>query len=291
MRGRHNHRLRRLGELALDAAMLKGLIARWSYRCGLHGRLGVTRYDVGVTREKGLITPLTAAFASDFHAGPTTHPGIFSSLFDALAEIQPDVLLLGGDFVSCKADYADELTDGLGRCQPPFGKYAVFGNHDLWVDDAKLTRLLTAAGVEVLVNCNIALAAPFDRISVCGVDDPWTGSPDVLRAFNGAKEIRIFLAHSPDGLLLLGNESFDVAFAGHTHGGQVALRDGTPILLPHGPLSRKYVHGKFPIDGNGHLIVSRGVGCSTLPIRVNADPELVVCTIRTNHELSGSLPA
>jgi uncharacterized protein len=282
-RGRHNHRLRRLGELALDAVMLDGLIAGWSYRCGLHGRLGVTRYDVGITRQTGLSTPLTVAFASDFHAGPTTHPGIFSSLFDALDEVQPDVLLLGGDFVSYKADYVAELTDGLVGCQPPFGKYAVFGNHDLWVDDAELTRLLTAAGVEVLVNRNMALPAPFDCISLCGLDDPWTGSPDVPQTFNNAKEIRIFLTHSPDGLLLLGTETIDVAFAGHTHGGQVALRDGTPILLPHGPLSRVYVHGKFPIDGGGHLIVSRGIGCSTLPIRVNADPELVVCTIRTSQ--------
>ena len=264
----------------MDAALLNGLIAKWSYRCGLQGKLGVTRYDVGVAREAGLVAPLTVAFASDFHAGPTTHPGIFSSLFATLAEIQPDVLLLGGDFVSCKAEYVNELADGLVRCRPPCGKYAVFGNHDLWADDVELTRLLSATGVEVLVNRNIALPPPFDGISLCGLDDPWTGSPDASQAFDGAKEIRIFLTHSPDGLLLLGDEKFDVGFAGHTHGGQVALRDGTPILLPHGPLSRIYVHGKFPLEGNGCLIVSRGVGCSTLPIRVNADPELVVCTIR-----------
>jgi predicted MPP superfamily phosphohydrolase len=47
-----------------------------------------------------------------------------------------------------------------------------------------------------------------------------------------------------------------------------------------GPLCRAYCHGKFQIEDNGSLIVSRGIGCSTLPVRINADPELVICTLR-----------
>ncbi|HSY28557.1 MAG TPA: metallophosphoesterase, partial [Burkholderiaceae bacterium] len=91
--------------------------------------------------------------------------------------------------------------------------------------------------------------------------------------------IRILLMHSPDGMLLLDGEKFDVGFAGHTHGGQIALDDGTPIIVPHGPLCRQYCYGRYDINNNSSLIVSRGVGCSTLPIRINADPELVICKI------------
>ncbi len=86
--------------------------------------------------------------------------------------------------------------------------------------------------------------------------------------------------HAPDGLLLLGRHKFDVAFAGHTHGGQVALKDGTPIVLPNGPLCRQYHYGRFEIEQNGSLVVSRGVGCSTLPVRLNADPELVIVSLQ-----------
>ena len=88
------------------------------------------------------------------------------------------------------------------------------------------------------------------------------------------------MSHSPDGLLMLGQERFDLGFAGHTHGGQVALPDGTPIGTAGGPLSRAYSRGRFEIDGHGPLIVGRGVGCINLPIRINSDPELVICTLR-----------
>jgi predicted MPP superfamily phosphohydrolase len=133
--------------------------------------------------------------------------------------------------------------------------------------------------VQVLVNRNCPLAAPFEAVSICGIDDPWTGEADVARAFAGSGPIRIFLSHSPDGLLLLYGETFDVAFAGHTHGGQVALPNGTPVLNAGGPLSRTYSRGRFEVAGTGPLIVSRGIGCSNLPVRINSDPELVICTL------------
>ncbi|MES2070141.1 MAG: metallophosphoesterase [Pseudomonadota bacterium] len=269
-----------MGELALDTVLLKGHVARLSYQWGMHGRLGVTRHEISLSEDRRLPKPLTVAFASDFHAGPTTHPGIFSELFEQIAAHQPDVLLLGGDFVSCRAEYIAELADGLARCRPALGKYAVFGNHDLWTDDRHLQRELATAGVEVLVNRSISLPAPFHAVSICGMDDPWTGEADAGSAFKDAGATRILLMHAPDGLLLLGEEKFDVGFAGHTHGGQVALSDGTPILIPHGPLCREYCHGRYEVEGNGSLIVSRGVGCSTMPIRINADPELVICILR-----------
>jgi hypothetical protein len=174
----------------------------------------------------------------------------------------------------------DVLIEVLSRCNPPLGKYAVLGNHDLWSDDEYITRQLASAGVEVLVNQGFPLLPPFDCVSICGIDDPWTGRADVARAFANANPVRIFLTHSPDGLLLLDNEQFDVGFAGHTHGGQIALRDGTPIISAGGPLSRTHARGRFEIPGNGPLIVSRGVGCSSIPVRINADPELVICTLR-----------
>src|SRR5262249_13602799 len=155
------------------------------------------------------------------------------------------------------------------------GTYGVLGNHDLWAGDEHISARLAATGVRMLVNESVPLPAPFDCVSVCGIDDPWTGEADVATTFSNAGPGRIFLTHSPDGMLFLRGEWFDVGFAGHTHGGQIALRDGTPIVSAGGPLSRKYAHGRFDFDGNGPLIVSRGVGCSSITVRINADPEIV----------------
>jgi uncharacterized protein len=264
----------------VDAALLNGFVARWSYRFGLHGKFAVTTHEIQVAKEKGLPAPLTLAFASDFHAGPSTHPELFATVVDELIRRRPDVILLGGDFVSWKARDVDVLIEALSRCNPPLGKYAVLGNHDLWSDDGYITRQLASARVEVLINQGFPLLPPFDCVSICGIDDPWTGRADVARAFANANPVRIFLTHSPDGLLLIDKEQFDVGFAGHTHGGQIALRDGTPIISAGGPLSRTHARGRFEIPDNGPLIVSRGVGCSSIPVRINADPELVICTLR-----------
>ncbi|USX22438.1 hypothetical protein NHH82_09885 [Oxalobacteraceae bacterium OTU3REALA1] len=76
------------------------------------------------------------------------------------------------------------------------------------------------------------------------------------------------------------NDISFVGFAGHTHGGQIATGEGRPLVMPRGPLSRPFHYGRFPLPGNGELIVSRGVGCSGIPVRINADPELVICTVQ-----------
>lgn len=264
----------------MGTALLGGRVAALSYRLGLHGKLGVTHHTVTLPPKRRLPAPLKIAFASDFHAGAATHPAIFDDLFARLAIEQPDVLLLGGDYVTGPAAHAEVLVTRLAQCQPPLGKFAVFGNHDLSTDDGEITRLFEAAGVRMLVNRALALPAPFANVSVCGMDDPWAGEPNAATTFARAGEVRILLMHSPDGLLMLRRQRYDIAFAGHTHGGQIAMRDGTPIVMPQGPLSRPYYYGRFPVRANGDLIVSRGIGCGLIPLRINADPELVICTVQ-----------
>ena len=280
-RGRRNSRIRQIAMATLDAALLSGLVAKWSYYWGWQGNLKVSTYEIRLAAKSRLPTPLLIAFASDFHAGPTTHPEVFATLADELIDRRPDVLLLGGDFVSYRAESVTTIANALSRCKPPLGTFAVLGNHDLWTDDRQISRQLSASGVEVLVNRNVPLKSPFDVVSICGIDDPWTGQPDSAKTFEAATAVRIFLTHSPDGLLLLGDEKYAVGFAGHTHGGQVALRDGTPIVSAGGPLSRSHSRGRFDVPGNGPMIVSRGVGCSNLPLRINSDPELVMCLLRS----------
>jgi predicted MPP superfamily phosphohydrolase len=267
-------------ERLLTLMLLDGRVAAWSHRRGWHGKLSVARHDIALGRPGLLPAPLTIGFASDFHAGPTTHPAVYDELSEQLRQSQPDVLLLGGDYVSFDARHAARLRQFVRACAPPLGIYAVIGNHDIWNGRESIEAMLRDAGAQVLVNRNVALPAPFDMVSICGIDDPWTGRASAKQAFAGAREVRIFLTHSPDGLWHLDRETFDLALAGHTHGGQIALADGTPVFRPKGPLSRRYCHGRFEVPGKGPMVVSRGVGCSALPFRINADPELVLCTLR-----------
>jgi uncharacterized protein len=182
---RQQNTLRKLGLRAVDGALLRGAIASLSYRLGAHGALQVTAHEIKLARDTALTKPLMLAFASDFHAGPTTHQEIFSRLANALIHHAPDVLLLGGDYVSSRAEYLSILLSVLARYQPPLGTYAILGNHDVWADAALITRQLVAVGIPVLVNRHQRLPSPFNDVFVCGIDDPWVGQPDVAKAFEG----------------------------------------------------------------------------------------------------------
>jgi len=276
-----SHRpIRHLTERVLGVALLDGLVAGLSYRLGGHGRLRVVRETVALGAGE-LARPLRIAFASDFRAGPTTSPAVFDALQQALAREQPDVLLLGGDYVSFDAANVAALGPYLRAfvAQVPLGVYAVLGNHDVWNGSDPIAAALRAAGVAVLVNAQASLPAPFGNVSICGVDDPWTGAPDAAAAFAGAGPVRLYLMHSPDGLACLTGQRFDVGFAGHTHGGQIALNERTPLFRPRGPYSKRYLHGRFAVADNGPLFVGRGVGCAAVQLRWNADPELLICTL------------
>lgn len=222
---------------------------------------------------------LRLAYASDFHAGPTTDPKVLLDACVELTAAAPDVLLLGGDFVTHHASEIDWLAPALGAIPAPFGRFAVLGNHDWWSDTRHIVHQLEAAGIAVLTNRGVRLQPPFDQVWVCGLDDHWCGSPDPVAAVNGADGIRVVLMHSPSGLIDLGETRFDLALCGHTHGGQLALPGGIPVLVPHGPLSRRYARGRFELDADRTLVVSVGLGCVVLPLRSFAEPEVVVCTV------------
>ncbi|MGJ7916714.1 metallophosphoesterase [Massilia sp. LXY-6] len=264
----------------MNTLLMNGWVAGLSYRLGGQGSLGVSRHEVVLGPERRLPRPLTIAFASDFHAGPTTHPAVFDALLEALRRERPDVLLLGGDYISFDAANIRGLQGFLQAARAPLGTYAVLGNHDVWNGSAEIAAALAAGGAEVLVNRNLPLPAPFGAVSICGIDDPWTGAPSADATFDGAGAVRIYLMHSPDGLWCLQGQRFDLGFAGHTHGGQVVRSNGEPLKRPSGPYSRAYCHGRFEIAANGPLFVSRGIGCAGIPLRVRADPELVICTLR-----------
>ena len=266
----------------LDVVLRSGWARALSYHSGLQGGLKMRHLTLRVGRAPGA-PPLRVGFASDFHGGPATHPRQLAAACAMLARARPDVLLLGGDFVSLNVGYVDAVTAALGAIQAPLGRFAVLGNHDYRRRRAPIvTRSLELNGIEVLHNHNVRLAPPHDDVWICGLDDIQLGVPDADAALEGADGTRLVLMHGPDGLLALGDRRFDVAFCGHTHGGQIALPWGTPVILPRGTLGRRYSSGYFrlrPEGDGGHLLVSRGVGCSGVPVRLFAWAEVHEVTI------------
>jgi uncharacterized protein len=280
-RARHLTPRRRLAEVWYDLAYRGAWPARVARLLGLQAQVGVAVHTLPVSGRGRTAPAIRVGFASDLHAGPATYPGLITEACRALAEAQPHLLLLGGDFVSFHARHVDRLVPLLAAIDAPLGKFAVLGNHDLLADDTYIARRLGDAGVRVLVNENARLPAPQDDVWICGLDNTEEGAPDAEAAFAGADGIRLLLMHSPDGLRAVGDRTFAVAFSGHTHGGQFWI-GGRPLVNFEGPLSRRYLRGGIfhlgPPTGSV-LLVSRGVGCGSLPMRSRADPEVHVCTL------------
>jgi predicted MPP superfamily phosphohydrolase len=237
----------------------------------------VTRYSISINHESASMPPLTLAYASDFHAGPTTDASVLLYACEQLRAASADVLLLGGDFVTFVPTEIDWLAAELASIPAPFGRFAVLGNHDWWSDSTYVMRRLEAAGIQVLTNRSVHLDPPFDGVWICGLDDHSCGRPDPFAALAGAKGVRVVLMHAPSGLLDLAQAPFNLALCGHTHGGQLALPGGIPVVVPSGRLSRRYSRGRYEVGAGRTLIVSVGLGCVVLPLRLYADPEIVVC--------------
>jgi uncharacterized protein len=276
-RGKEYSPTRAASEWVLGHAYRGGWPARLVRRLGLQPSVSTIRHLITSPLWPKGTRPLRIAFASDLHAGPTTHPSLLVEAVQALRDAAPDVLLLGGDYVYLHAEGIHELAPLLADVPAPFGRFAVFGNHDLWAHDPTLRRALEAAGFRMLVNENVPLPAPFEHVSICGLDDPWVGEPDVRATFDGARDVRVLLMHAPEGIVLVKDEPFDVAVCGHTHGGHIALPGGIPIVVA-GPSSRRYSHGPYDVGGRP-MIVSRGIGATESALRLFADPDVRVVTL------------
>jgi predicted MPP superfamily phosphohydrolase len=274
-RGRHFSAARGVVEALQELAYARAWPARLWDRVPAATRVRQVRHGLDLGRGRAA---LKLAFVSDLHIGPLTPPRLLDAAFAALAGFEPDVLLLGGDYVTYEVTRAkaERLTELVASVRAPV-KLAVLGNHDLWTDHSVIERALEAGGARVLVNQSVTLEGAHDDVVVVGLDEPWSGAPDAGQAFAGAAApVRVVLTHAPEGHPFVAGRGAALMLCGHTHGGQVALPSG-PVVV-HGPLGRKYPSGLYDLDGL-RLYVSRGLGNVDLPLRWNAPPEVALFAI------------
>ncbi len=230
-------------------------------------RIEVTRQTfVGKVRR-----PLRIAHLSDLHTqgfGPRER-----TLVLLIRKENPDLIVITGDTVD--AGKLEPAKDLLANLSAPLGIWAVRGNWERWTLNEDERGFYAGLGVRFLENAG---AAARDDLWIAGLDDPSTGAPDLGRALTGAPldSFKLVLMHAPDHFAEIGGR-FDLALAGHTHGGQVVLPLIGPLWLPEG--GRRYLRGFYSHNGS-HLYVSRGIGTSRAPVRLNCRPELAIIDLR-----------
>ncbi|MDZ4721706.1 MAG: metallophosphoesterase [Roseiflexaceae bacterium] len=271
---------RHISEQLLLRAFASRWLATFHYQRGWHPPVRIWEEQIHLP-EAVICPPLRVVFASDFHAGPMTHPAVLVAACQAIADLRPDLLLLGGDYVSWDQRFISELAPLLGAIPAPLGRYAVLGNHDVWADDLPIQRSLQQHGISVLINSEVILPPPYQSIQIYGMDDPTAGQPQSPDTLVATDAFRIALIHSPEGLAVLRPQHYHLAIAGHTHGGQVALPGGYPIRLTPGSLSQRYAAGRYRVEGTDRtILVSRGVGYGDLTLRWNAPADVLLATMK-----------
>jgi predicted MPP superfamily phosphohydrolase len=216
------------------------------------------------------------------------------NLISSIKEIDPDIVLLTGDFVDTHTKDLSSLRtllDGL----TDYPLYFVSGNHEAYapLTDSFLSLYSQYSNANILTDKVMNITIGEGSINLFGLHDPYYDQPDNLyieKNYGKLDEtlsklvqdaptasLSILLSHRPEIIDLYANYKMDVVFSGHTHGGQINIGNCYPFVVNQ--IFPKYVAGEYYYEGTT-MYVSRGLGYSAaLPVRLNCDAEIVVTTL------------
>lgn len=232
-------------------------------------------------------------FISDIQADRYTNRNRLEKYISKVNETNPDLVLIAGDIVTGTPDYINLAAEYIGKIKSKYGVYSCVGDHDNWAyreDNQKSIREITKAlakyNVKMINNDKLLLNINNADVEITFVTNTYAQSinPDVLLDLvdkNETFDLKIFLTHQPRlNLILAASENkYDLFLAGHTHGGQITFLFPFIYLSPT-LIETKYVRGTFHID-NMLMIVTRGLGMSLVPIRLNSTPEITVISLQS----------
>ena len=248
--------------------------------------LEITEYYVSSSRIPDPFDGFEIAQVSDLHNAEFGEENKY--LLVLLSQIKPDVIVLTGDLIdSCQTDIEIAL-DFAGKAVQIAPVYYVTGNHEARVPEyEQLKTDLTDLGVTVLENQKVPKTKDGESITLMGIQDPsfrtdylFGDAESVSRQAitslqNESDGFTVLLSHRPELFDLYVDTGMDLVFSGHAHGGQFRLPFVGGLVAPNQGFFPKYDAGQF-VEKNTTMIVSRGVGNSIIPFRINNPPELVV---------------
>jgi uncharacterized protein len=298
-------RRRFLKTVGLSGAGMVGL-SSYGFAIEPGYRLNVTRYRVSPPQwTPGL--SLSIGVIADLHAGGPLMP---AERIRAIAErtnaLNPDIIVLLGDFAAShklktRSVAPEQWAEALSVLKAPLGVHAILGNHDWWDDLAAQRtrrgpvigrRVLERFGIPVYENDAVRLEKDGHAFWLAGLGDQLAfkrrrgrhrhkpkGVDDLPGTLGKITDDRpvILLAHEPD-IFPQVPDRVALTLSGHTHGGQVRLFGYSPRVPSR--FGNRFAYGHI-VEDNRHLIVSGGLGCSILPVRIGVPPEVVMVDVST----------
>lgn len=263
---------------------LPGVILIYLYNANTN--LKETNYLIKNKKLPKIFNGYKIAHISDFHN--TNSKRLKKSIVQALKNNKPDIIVITGDLIDSRRtnfNTAKEFLESIVSIAPV---YYVLGNHESRLRDAQnLIHVVQSTGANVLRNISVNIQKEVENILLIGLDDPGffiqhESKEEIAKKTDKAIEkivkasdnYRILLTHRPELIDIYSKYGFNLVFTGHAHGGQIRVPGVGGVIAPGQGIFPKYTKGIYNV-GNTKLVVSRGIGNSKFPFRINNRPEII----------------
>ena len=225
---------------------------------------------------------------SDFHN--TKSKRLAKDLVKEIKNQKPDIIVLTGDLIDANKEHMDISIDFIKEINNTAPIYFVTGNHEASINDySELKNKLEENNVTILDNESQVIKKKSSEINIIGISDPtmkhshYETDENIIEfeldSIDYNKDnYTILLSHRPELFEIYVDNDINLVLTGHAHGGQIRIPFIVGLIAPNQGLFPKYTNGKIEQDDTT-MIVSRGIGNSILPFRINNRPELVLITL------------
>ena len=272
----------RLGHIASSETPLRKLAGDLSkvakYAIDEANSLSLERVTVELKRLPKKLDGFKIIHLSDIHHSPFTGFDHIARTVKIANRLKPDMFVLTGDYVSHEPEYIRPVADLMGGLQAEFGTHACLGNHDHWTDPELVTQSFRETGINMMINEGFRFEARGGSFWLAGVDDHMVGKTDLAAALKGSypDEMKLLLAHNPIIFRRSVRYGVDLTLSGHTHGGQVRVREKQKRLIRRRKLSNG-LHQRY----DSQIYRTRGIGTVVLPVRYQCPPEITMLELRS----------
>lgn len=255
--------------------------------------LEVSNYDIVSDKLPKEFNNFKIIQISDYHNSKTKK--LNKDLIDTIKNEKPNMIVITGDFIDSRDTNIDVAIDLIKNINGIAPIYYVTGNHEarVIVNYKELKENMEEQNVIVLENETEVIEIGENKINIIGINDPQMVNENLIEDSSIIdKELEvsnydstlfsILLSHRPETFGTYVDNNIDLVFSGHAHGGQIRLPFIGGIIAPNQGVFPKYTNGLFK-ENNTNMIVSRGLGNSIIPLRVNNRPELVIVTLKNNY--------
>ena len=271
----------RINEYVASEAPIRKLAGNWSKKAKVAleeaNSLSLEHVEVYLERLPKKLDGFKIVHLSDTHHSPFTSLDHIKRAVRVANRLKPDVFILTGDYVSHEREYIPPVAAELGKLKAKHGIYACLGNHDHWTDADLVTHLFRGEGINVLINEGFRFETRRGSFWLAGVDDHMAGKTDLPAALRGSfpDEMKLLLAHNPVIFRDAARRGVDLTLSGHTHGGQIKLRDDEKRILP-----RRRLKAGLHRRRDSQIYITRGIGTVVVPMRYQCPPEISLLELR-----------